>query len=131
MFCYCDLDHLKYINYHFGHAEGDWYIRHFVRTVESRIRKEDIFARVGGDEFCIVLQNCPLQTAQEKMESVLVSFSAEKAHEYPKSFSCGMIEVPKKHEQIEIAEIIRQADSVMYLQKKKHQESQPGLQRKE
>ncbi len=61
VFCYCDLDHLKYINDHFGHAEGDWYIRHFVHTVENLIRKEDIFARVGGDEFCIVLQNCPLQ----------------------------------------------------------------------
>ena len=131
VFCYCDLDHLKYINDHFGHAEGDWYIRHFVRTVENQIRKEDAFARVGGDEFCIVLQNCPMQAAREKMENIHALFSEEKTHEYPKSFSCGMIEVPKDHEPIEIADIIRQADSVMYLQKKKHQESQPELQRKE
>lgn len=131
VFCYCDLDHLKYINDHFGHGEGDWYIRHFVQTVESQIRKEDIFARVGGDEFCIVLPNCPLQTAKEKIQNIHALFSGEKTRAYPKSFSCGMIEVPKDHEQINIADIIRQADSVMYLQKKKHQESQPELQRKE
>lgn len=131
VFCYCDLDHLKYINDHFGHAEGDWYIRHFVHTVENLIRKEDIFARVGGDEFCIVLQNCPLQAAKDKLQVIQNAFESEKTHEYPKSFSCGMIEVPKDHEELDIAKIIEEADAVMYLQKKKHRQSQPELQRKE
>lgn len=131
VFCYCDLDHLKYINDHFGHAEGDWYICHFVQTVESLIRKEDIFARVGGDEFCIVLQNCPLEAAKNKLQKIQTVFQAEKEHEYPKSFSCGLIEVPKEHEKMDIEEIIEQADAVMYQQKKQHKESQPELQRKE
>ena len=41
-FCYCDLDHLKYINDTYGHLEGDWYICHFVHTIKKFIRKEDI-----------------------------------------------------------------------------------------
>lgn len=55
-FCYCDLDHLKYVNDTYGHLEGDWYICHFVHTMKKFIRKEDILARIGGDEFCLVLE---------------------------------------------------------------------------
>ena len=51
LFCYCDLDHLKYVNDRFGHAEGDNYIRRFVDTVQGNIRRGDIFARIGVDEF--------------------------------------------------------------------------------
>ena len=56
LFCYCDLDHLKYVNDRFGHAEGDNYIRRFVDTVQGNIRRGDIFARIGGDEFCLLLR---------------------------------------------------------------------------
>ncbi len=34
-FCYCDLDHLKYINDQYGHTEGDWYITFFVETIQK------------------------------------------------------------------------------------------------
>lgn len=46
------------------------------------------------------------------------AFESEKTHEYPKSFSCGMVEVPKDHEELDIVKIIEEADAVMYLQKK-------------
>ena len=42
-----------------------------------------------------------------------------------------MVEVPKDHEELDIVKIIEEADAVMYLQKKKHRQSQPELQRKE
>ncbi|MFR7901196.1 MAG: GGDEF domain-containing protein [Ruminococcus sp.] len=64
--CYCDLDHLKYVNDNYGHGEGDWYIRHFSDTVSCNIRQEDVFARIGGDEFCIVLRHCQVETARRK-----------------------------------------------------------------
>lgn len=48
VFCYCDLDHLKYINDTYGHEEGDWYLNHFVDIVQEQIRKKDLFARIGG-----------------------------------------------------------------------------------
>lgn len=42
VFCYCDLDHLKYVNDHFGHQEGDRYLLYFVETVKE----------ISGREIC-------------------------------------------------------------------------------
>jgi diguanylate cyclase (GGDEF)-like protein len=52
---YCDLDGFKALNDGAGHAAGDACLAHFARGVTKAIRKDDIFARVGGDEFAIYL----------------------------------------------------------------------------
>lgn len=123
VFCYCDLDHLKYVNDHYGHQEGDWYIRCFVETILSQIRHEDIFARIGGDEFCFVLKGCPKERAEEKVRAIQNAFSANTARPYPKSFSCGIIPVfPKQNADLSIEEILQQADAIMYQQKRQHKE---------
>lgn len=121
--CYCDLDHLKYINDKYGHAEGDWYIRYFVEIVKKHIRECDIFTRLGGDEFCIVLSGCPMTTAVSKVEQMQNIFSADTTKGYSKSFSCGIIEVPHQHEKIEVMDIIKKADAMMYEQKKAHKKT--------
>jgi len=50
-----DLDHFKKINDNYGHQVGDQLLIHFVKTIEKTIRKSDIFARIGGEEFAILL----------------------------------------------------------------------------
>ena len=50
-----DLDHFKTINDRFGHAAGDRVLRAFAEVIFSNIRAEDVAARLGGEEFCIVL----------------------------------------------------------------------------
>ena len=119
-FCYCDLDHLKYINDQYGHTEGDWYITFFVETIQKHIRKEDVFARIGGDEFCVILYNCPYEMAERKIRKIQKEFSSGQTKEYPKSFSCGIVEVEGGNEQLQVRDIIKQADHEMYLQKKEH-----------
>lgn len=52
---YADLDGLKHINDSMGHKHGDSSIMAFARQVQSAIRKDDLFARVGGDEFVILM----------------------------------------------------------------------------
>ena len=94
-------------------------------------KAEDMLEKEVSMVFCIVLQNCPLQAAKDKLQVIQNAFESEKTHEYPKSFSCGMVEVPKDHEELDIVKIIEEADAVMYLQKKKHRQSQLELQRKE
>lgn len=118
--CYCDLDHLKYVNDKYGHTEGDWYIRCFVETVKNHIRSRDVFARIGGDEFCIVLRKCPIMTAVKKIQQIQNIFSSDTTKEYPKSFSCGIIEVPEERDKIQVMEMLKQADAMMYEQKKEH-----------
>ena len=119
-FCYCDLDHLKYINDHFGHMEGDWYIRHFVNTVQNFVRKEDIFARVGGDEFCLVMEEWPFEIAKERLAYMQTAFEHVEPRPYPKSFSFGAIEIPADHKDLSVNDIIEQADHIMYQQKAQH-----------
>lgn len=123
VFCYCDLDHLKYVNDEYGHSEGDWYLKYFVATVKHDIRKNDIFVRLGGDEFCIILQKCSKRKAQEKFAVILQNFAEQEIRPYPKSFSYGIVEVEKGHGEIPLEKIIEKADSVMYEQKRCHKEA--------
>lgn len=118
--CYCDLDYLKYINDKHGHTEGDWYIRYFVETVKSHIRDDDIFARLGGDEFCIVFRSCPLSKAEKRIEQMQTIFESDTTKNYPKSFSCGIMELPKNREKLDVMDMLKEADGLMYEQKKAH-----------
>ncbi|MFK5894756.1 MAG: diguanylate cyclase [Pseudomonadota bacterium] len=59
-----DIDHFKHINDEFGHDVGDDILKKFVYVVSKNIRKEDILARWGGEEFMLILPMCNIQTAQ-------------------------------------------------------------------
>lgn len=50
-----DLDFFKRINDTYGHAAGDEVLRHFTATVSTQLREADVFARLGGEEFAILL----------------------------------------------------------------------------
>ena len=122
VFCYCDLDHLKYVNDHFGHQEGDRYLLYFVETVKANIRPGDLFVRLGGDEFCVALLNCSQETMQEKFKKVHEAFCQGGSGDYPKSFSYGIIELTERHDIVSTDEILQRADEVMYEYKRKHKE---------
>ena len=122
VFCYCDLDHLKYVNDHFGHQEGDRYLLDFVEMVKANIRPGDLFVRLGGDEFCVALLNCSQETMQEKFKKVHEAFCQGGSGDYPKSFSYGIIELTERHDIVSTDEILQRVDEVMYEYKWKHKE---------
>ena len=63
-----DLDHFKQINDRYGHATGDAVIKEFVQIVTPEIRVSDHFARLGGEEFVIVLPETGLRPARQLAE---------------------------------------------------------------
>lgn len=72
----CDLDHFKAINDRFGHAAGDHVLRQAVLACQSHLRVSDIFGRVGGEEFGIVLPGCGLEDAKQRAERLRVALNA-------------------------------------------------------
>jgi diguanylate cyclase (GGDEF)-like protein len=66
----CDLDHFKLINDRYGHAEGDVVLKRMVAVCQAHMRAADIFARVGGEEFCILLPGCGVGDARDRAEEL-------------------------------------------------------------
>jgi diguanylate cyclase (GGDEF)-like protein len=67
---YGDLDHFKRLNDTFGHAAGDRSLRTFSQVLRDSLRPADIAGRYGGEEFVIILPECPVGEAQQVLERV-------------------------------------------------------------
>ncbi|NVJ59884.1 MAG: diguanylate cyclase [Gammaproteobacteria bacterium] len=65
-----DLDKFKNINDTFGHPVGDWVLQKIPEKIKNIIRKIDIFGRLGGEEFAILLPGCELDKAREIAEDI-------------------------------------------------------------
>jgi diguanylate cyclase (GGDEF)-like protein/PAS domain S-box-containing protein len=72
-----DLDNLKAINDNFGHLSGDKYIKKAANLIKSLLRNEDIIARVGGDEFVIILPHTTNKTAAAITQRIREKFNLE------------------------------------------------------
>ncbi len=68
-----DLDHLSQINNEFGHAAGDAHLRTAANLLRRCLRRDDLVARVGGDEFAVIMP----KTTFDEAERVLVRIEAE------------------------------------------------------
>lgn len=73
-----DLDNFKIINDTYGHQVGDLILMQFAETIRPLVRKSDVFARIGGEEFAILLSNSEVAGAERL---------AEKIHEAVKNIS--------------------------------------------
>ncbi|MBS6646008.1 MAG: GGDEF domain-containing protein [Clostridiaceae bacterium] len=113
---YIDLDFLKRVNDTLGHDAGDEHLKDFVRIFGGYLRKNDIFARVGGDEFYVVLPDCDIETAHGRMAFIQSRLLSENHchNEFPLSFSFGLsMSGPGKG----METLIGEADHSMYSDK--------------
>lgn len=77
-FCmlYIDLDRFKPVNDACGHLAGDELLRQIALLFQGRLRAEDTLGRLGGDEFGVILQNCPVDRARQ-LAADLCALAAE------------------------------------------------------
>jgi diguanylate cyclase (GGDEF)-like protein len=113
---FIDVDNFKNINDTFGHSEGDTVLRAIATKIKSHLRKTDIIARVGGDEFVVLLPETDAQTAPvvvSNMQRALLKEMAENG--WSITFSIGVLTLTAP--QISVDEMLRRADQLMYVVK--------------
>lgn len=70
-----DIDRFKSINDSHGHAAGDRVLVAFAKGAAEHLRDEDVFGRVGGEEFAVLLPNCRWEDAEEAAERIRAGFA--------------------------------------------------------
>ncbi len=68
-----DLDRFKNINDNYGHAAGDEVLKRFTKTVNHFLRVTDVFARLGGEEFCLLLPHTDMAGAKVLAERIMAA----------------------------------------------------------
>ncbi len=84
---YVDLDRFKLVNDLFGHAAGDQILRQMSARMREVIAPPNVPARVGGDEFVVVIDSLPLEEARALCEKLRVALSDRAYHYQDKAFS--------------------------------------------
>ncbi|MBS0536407.1 MAG: GGDEF domain-containing protein [Proteobacteria bacterium] len=74
---FADVDHFKKVNDQYGHLVGDQVLRLIATTIRHSVREADFVARLGGEEFVIVLPGAPLSVAKALAENIRVSVAAK------------------------------------------------------
>ncbi|NTV90447.1 MAG: diguanylate cyclase [Clostridiales bacterium] len=120
----CDIDGLKLINDALGHSSGDDYLRETAVVLTGAFDNEDTIARIGGDEFAILVRDASheLLSARKKRILELLEQSNKKDWIIPISMSIGFqTGIPFKDN---IREILKAADNFMYREKLHHMQSE-------
>ena len=89
---YLDLDNFKAVNDSLGHAEGDRLLNAIVAVANNRLRKTDLIARIGGDEFAVLLPETDATTMRSPIRDLLSGMKQTmEKHSWPVTISCGVI----------------------------------------
>ncbi|MXP41104.1 diguanylate cyclase [Altererythrobacter soli] len=109
---YADLDGMKTVNDVHGHAAGDACLRAFGAAVRSMIRRTDIFARVGGDEFLIYMSVKDESAAKAVARRLHETMNGVTVESGPLKCSVGGLIVPPGEASMD--SLVRSADGLMY-----------------
>ena len=114
---FMDMDRFKAINDSYGHIVGDVLLRSVANTMQRYIRKTDTLARIGGDEFNLLLPEVSqLEDAANIAKKIVDHFNNEtllvEGHEVAISFSAGIAVYPDHG--TDLTELIHKADTAMY-----------------
>ncbi|MCX4191334.1 sensor domain-containing diguanylate cyclase [Methylophaga sp. OBS1] len=125
---FLDLNNFKPINDQFGHAEGDKALKTFSSMLKKICRQSDIAARIGGDEFALLLPN----TNKSDVDKILTRFTGmveqanrEQPLDYKIAYSHGVVHFdPAKHQDLD--DLLAEGDQLMYQRKNRSKKEQSG-----
>lgn len=114
---YTDIDEFKQINDHFGHNTGDKVLAVTAAAIQKALRPTDIVARIGGDEFAILLPATDGTTAARIFDRIRLELDyAMSQRSWPVTFSVGIASFSPPL--ASVPEMLQKADEVMYAVKR-------------
>jgi diguanylate cyclase (GGDEF)-like protein len=118
---YMDLDRFKVVNDTCGHLAGDQLLKQVALHIHDQIRHTDIFARMSGDEFAILLYNCSLANAGEIAANICISVQNHQFicqnYQFNIGISIGIVPITAASSNLD--RILSNADEACYLVKDK------------
>ncbi|MGL5361077.1 MAG: GGDEF domain-containing protein, partial [Shewanella sp.] len=114
-----DLDYFKRINDSYGHGTGDWALKKVVEVLKPHIRNGDVFARIGGEEFLILLPYANEENAlalaelyRERIEAIDTLYSG---HRFKITASFGVTGL--RQDDLSLDPLLNRADMALYTAK--------------
>lgn len=111
-----DIDHFKKLNDTYGHAAGDFALRECAKTLSDTVRAQDTLARIGGEEFCVLLPDTDVDGAaqlaekvRQRVEEIEIMFDDQLI---TFTVSLGVAEIVKSDESFD--PLLARADEALY-----------------
>jgi len=114
-----DLDRFKAVNDRHGHAVGDVVIQKFCEVVNAALRPNDVFGRVGGEEFTVVLPGSSIEAACARAERIRASFAQDCRFVRDRQVNAtvsGGVSVSVKSE-LTLEQLLEYSDAALYVAK--------------
>lgn len=111
-----DLDHFKNVNDTYGHATGDVVLQHLAQECRRNLRGDSVVARLGGEEFCVLLPGSKMADAMTVAERIRTSFAETRVTVDDVAIECTVsLGVAQCHDgATDFAAVAREADAALY-----------------
>jgi diguanylate cyclase (GGDEF)-like protein len=125
---FVDVDGLKHVNDTLGHSVGDTLIAEAAVVLRTTFRASDLPARMGGDEFCVLLRGESAVSAERAVERLLAAVedaNRERGRAFELSLSVGISRFDPDRP-VSIDRLIEEADALMYANKRAKRDLEPA-----
>ena len=114
-----DVDHFKRVNDTFGHGIGDRVLCDIAAICSTQLRDSDVLARIGGEEFAVLLSNTDLATGEEVAERLRTSIAEEVQYKLEQrvdvTISAGVAALCEGEESVD--SVLKRGDNALYAAK--------------